>query len=83
MLDAGPKPCDIKNMRRGNALAQNRRNSLPCSVRSSSPRLCNQRVGVLLCIVVRICKVRISLRTCAGYVSLGPCCGQDGYPGQV
>ena len=31
----------------GNALAPNRRNSLPCTVRTSRQRSCNQRVGCL------------------------------------
>ena len=31
----------------GNALALNRRNSLPCTVRTSRQRSCNQRVGCL------------------------------------
>ena len=33
---------------RGNALAQNRCNSLPCTVRISRQRSCNQKVGCLL-----------------------------------
>ena len=38
---------DIKSMRRGNALSLNRRTSLPCTVRTSRQRSCNQRVGCL------------------------------------
>ena len=38
---------DINSMSRRNALAQNRHNSLPCTVRTSRQRSCNQRVGCL------------------------------------
>ncbi len=38
----------------GNALAPNRCNSLSCKVRTSRQKLCNQRVGCLLCSVVSI-----------------------------
>ncbi len=37
----------IESMRRENAFAQNRRNSFPCTVRTSEQRLCNQRAGCL------------------------------------
>ena len=49
--------CQIRDsisMSRGNALAQNRRNSIPCTVRTSRQRACNQRVGCLLCNMARI-----------------------------
>ncbi len=38
---------NIDSMKRGNALASNRRNSVPCTVRTSRQRSCNQRVGCL------------------------------------
>ncbi len=38
---------DINCMSRGNALAQNRNNSIPCTVRTSIQRSCNQRVGCM------------------------------------
>ena len=38
---------DINSMSRGNALAPNRHNSVPCTVRTSRQRSCNQRVGCL------------------------------------
>ncbi len=45
---------DINSMSRGNALAPNRRNSAPCTVRTSRQRSFNQRVNCLLCSIVRI-----------------------------
>ena len=44
---------DINSMSRRNTLqAPNRRNSVPCTVRTSRQRSCNQRVGCLLLYVV-------------------------------
>ena len=43
-----------QSLSRGNALAPNRRNSLPCTVRISRQRSCNQRVGCLQCTVPRV-----------------------------
>ncbi len=42
------------NMIRGNALAPNMCNSIPCTVRTFRQRSCNQTVGSLLCSMVRI-----------------------------
>ena len=36
---------DINKMRKGNALSQNWRNSVPCTIRTSKQRSCNQKVG--------------------------------------
>ena len=38
---------DINSKSRGNSLASNRRNSVPCIVRTSRQGSCNQRVGCL------------------------------------
>ena len=43
---------DINSKSKGNALALNRRNLIPCTVRIS--RSCNPMVGCLLCSVVMI-----------------------------
>ena len=45
---------DINSMRRGNAVAPNKRNSVPCTVRTSRQWSCNQRVSCLVYRVVRI-----------------------------
>ncbi len=46
--------CDIKSKNRGNALAPNRRTSLPCTVRTLGQSSCNQRVCCLLSSGIRI-----------------------------
>ena len=66
---------DINSMSRGNALAPNRRNSLPCRVRTSRQRSCHESVGCLLYSVVRFYEVGRG-GFCA---SLVPCFGQDDY----
>ena len=45
---------DINSGVGGKALAQNKRNSLPCTVRTSRQRSCNQRVSCLLYSMARI-----------------------------
>ncbi len=45
---------DINCTCRESFLTTNRRNSLPCTVRTSRPRSCNQRVSWLLCSMARI-----------------------------
>ncbi len=45
--------CNIHSVNRINALAPNRRNSLPCKIRTFRQRLCNYRK---VCSVVRISK---------------------------
>ncbi len=39
--------CQMLDINIGDALAQNRRNSLPCTVRTSKQKSCNQKVGCL------------------------------------
>ena len=45
---------NIDSTSRGDILAPYRRNSLTCIVRTSRKRLCNQKVGYLLCSMARI-----------------------------
>ena len=56
MIDARPTAamCNINSTSRRNALAQNRRNLLPRTVRTSRQGLCNQSVCCLLCSMARI-----------------------------
>ena len=49
MLKMVPNGCYV---RRGNVLVQIRRDSLPCTVRTSRQNLCNQRVGCLLVVIM-------------------------------
>ena len=58
---------------------QNRRNSLPWTVRTSKPRSCNQRVGCLLLYV--LVWLRSMIYGMGG--GLVPYCGQDGYRAKV
>ncbi len=57
------------------------RKSLPCTVRTSLQRTCNQRVGCLLCSVIMI--YEMGLWTSARCLCLVPYCGQYGYQAQV
>ncbi len=62
------------------ALTINRRNSLPCTVRTSRRRSSNQMVGCLLCSMARIYDFWTSVR-CLVWSLVK--CSQDGYQAQV
>ncbi len=68
---------------RGDALAPNRRNSLPCTVRTSRQGSCNHRVSFLLCKMASNYDLwDVSLDKCM-LRGLVPCCSQDCYRAQV
>ncbi len=75
--------CDIKSTSRGNAVAPNRCNSVPCTVRTSRQRSCDRRVGCLLFSMPRIYDLRNGSLDRHKVRCLVPCYGQIGYRAQV
>ncbi len=72
--------CNINSMSMGECLGP--KQAQLCTCRTFRQVSYNQKVGCLLCSVVRI-YVGEGVRTYARFASHIPCCGQDGYHTQV